>query len=143
MPEVTPKDEKEFKTLKDRMDFNTIGYKDKQREVSRQKKLVIFKETGEWDGKNKKKCKKTEPWELAKQSKLEKQDKRKVRQDKKAKWKAIEEESGVKKAKKRKAQMSKEDMEELLRDVALCKKLKQKKISNTDFDKEFGIEDSD
>ena len=32
------------------IDFNEIKYKDKQKETSRQKKLEVFRETGNWPG---------------------------------------------------------------------------------------------
>merc|ERR1719367_1859648 len=32
------------------IDFNEIKYKDKQKEISRQKKLEVFRETGNWPG---------------------------------------------------------------------------------------------
>lgn len=141
MPEINAQHREEFKKPEKEIDFNLIPYKDKQKDASRKRKLEVFKETGEWMNKVKKRrMKQTESWEQSKQTKLDKKERRVNRKEKKNQIdKGLIQKT--KKSKRRKSQLTKDEMEELLRDVALCKKLKNKKISQNDFDKEFGIEE--
>lgn len=120
------------------IDMNSISFKDKQRESSRQSKLATFKETGKWPCKKASKAnmKKSEPWALTKARKAEKKEKKMLRKQKKEELKA----KGVVATKKRKRGVSAEDLQELAKDIALMKKLKKKKISETDFDKQFGVQ---
>jgi len=55
------------------IDINSIPYKDKAREQSRQRKLTVFKETGKWPQSGSKRIFKTaEPWSMAKDKKAKK-----------------------------------------------------------------------
>jgi len=106
-------------------DKNSITYKNKEREISRQKKLEIYNETGKWPTSKKDgdKPKQTVAWSKNKEIKA----KKKLRKQKKEE------------ALKRK--LTAEDVEEASEDYhqmqGLKKKLKKQKISTEDFDKEF------
>lgn len=106
----------------EKMDYNSIKYKDKQKEKSRQGKLIVYKETGKWPG-LKEHTAKQEAW-----------SEQKTQKDKRAKRKE-------KKAKKRINTFTDQDMDELDDDVRMLKKLKKGKVSNEDFEKHFGVED--
>ncbi|XP_045503695.1 probable ATP-dependent RNA helicase DDX55 homolog [Colias croceus] len=134
MPEIKEEHKKQFVGPKEKIDFNSIPYRDKQKETSRLQKLEEFKKTGIWPSKKKKKMTKTQPWEQAKQNKEEKKEKRKKRKE--TKQKMIAE---GKKTKKRKT-VTQEELDELAADVALIKKLKKRKISNDQFDKAFEVD---
>jgi len=55
------------------VDINSIPYKDKARELSRQRKLTVFKDTGKWPQSGSKRIFKTaEPWSIAKDKKAKK-----------------------------------------------------------------------
>ncbi|XP_069683716.1 ATP-dependent RNA helicase DDX55 [Periplaneta americana] len=140
MPELRGKDVSDFKEAD--VDFNSITYKDSQREQVRQSKLKVYKETGVWpksqQAAKRPSCKQTEPWALSKQHKLEKKDKR----DKRKAKKKQQLETGVPKRKRKKC-ISQEDIDELAKDIALIKKLKKKKISQEEFDSQFGEEEDD
>lgn len=141
MPEVKPEHEAEFvgPTGDKEINYMEIGYKDKIREQSRQKKLEILEETGEWPGRKKFK-KQTEAWGLSKQKKEDQKLKkleRKARNDKK---KANELLNG-KKLKKRKRGLDEEDIQELAKDIQLMKRLKKKRITEDECDEEMGLED--
>ncbi|KAJ4445393.1 hypothetical protein ANN_07198, partial [Periplaneta americana] len=128
MPELRGKDVSDFKEAD--VDFNSITYKDSQREQVRQSKLKVYKETGVWpksqQAAKRPSCKQTEPWALSKQRKLEKKDKR----DKRKAKKKQQLEAGVPKRKRKKC-ISQEDIDELAKDIALIKKLKKKKVRMT------------
>lgn len=55
MPELTAAHKAQFRGPPDQIDFNTIPYRDKQREASRQLKLEEYRKTGVWPSKKKKK----------------------------------------------------------------------------------------
>ncbi|XP_045454031.1 probable ATP-dependent RNA helicase DDX55 homolog [Melitaea cinxia] len=134
MPEIKEEHKKQFVGPKDKIDFNSIPYKDKQKEASRLQKLEEYKKTGMWPSKKKKKMTKTQPWEQTKQNKLEHKEKRKKRKELKKKLK----EEG-KSGKKRKA-VTQEELDELAADVALIKKLKKRKITRDQFDQAFDVD---
>jgi ATP-dependent RNA helicase DDX55/SPB4 len=58
MPEMKEEHKQQFVGPKADIDFNSIPYKDKQKEVSRLQKLEEYKKTGVWPSKNSKKKKK-------------------------------------------------------------------------------------
>ncbi|KAJ6634707.1 putative ATP-dependent RNA helicase DDX55 like [Pseudolycoriella hygida] len=140
MPELKNMDSGDFVGPENAIDFSRIGYKNKEKEASRKRKLEIYQETGQWPGVTKKFQRKTEAWSLAKQKKAEMKAKKDERRGKKQLKKASLAEQ---KQKKRKGGYTKEDIEELAKDIAMFKKLKRKKISDEEFNKEMGIEDSD
>ncbi|KAJ9576529.1 hypothetical protein L9F63_025575 [Diploptera punctata] len=134
MPELKGKDVSDFEETK--IDFNSIPYKDLQREKIRQEKLKKYQETGVWpkSQQNSKRnvSKQTESWSISKQKKLDKKTKREKRKIKKEQQNA----AGIKKT-KRKRNFSQEDIDELAKDIALIKKLKKKKITQEEFDEKF------
>ncbi|XP_048482190.1 probable ATP-dependent RNA helicase DDX55 homolog [Plutella xylostella] len=130
MPEVKPEHKLQFQGPKEEIDFNSIPYRDKQKEESRLKKLEEYRKTGVWPSKKKKKKPtQSESWEQAKQSKEE-------RKQKKRKRKETKQNTEVKKGKKRRA-VTQAEIDELAADVALIKKLKNRKISKEQFDQAF------
>ncbi|KAG7303253.1 hypothetical protein JYU34_011720 [Plutella xylostella] len=130
MPEVKPEHKLQFQGPKQEIDFNSIPYRDKQKEESRLKKLEEYRKTGVWPSKKKKKKPtQSESWEQAKQSKEE-------RKQKKRKRKETKQNTEVKKGKKRRA-VTQAEIDELAADVALIKKLKNRKISKEQFDQAF------
>ncbi|KAJ8710987.1 hypothetical protein PYW07_008229 [Mythimna separata] len=132
MPEIKQEHKDQFLGPKEQIDFNSIPYKDKQKEVSRLQKLSEYKKTGVWPSKKKKKMMQSEPWEQAKQNKEERKLKRKKRKE----LKKNDPESGKKK--KRKA-VTQEELNELAADIALMKKLKKRKITQEQFDQQFEV----
>lgn len=122
MPELKNMKITDFTPVK--MDYNSISYKDKQKEKSRQGKLTTYKATGIWPG-MKQHTAKQEAWSDQKNQK-EKKERRKE-----------------KKAKKRVHTFTEEDMDDLDEDIRMLKKLKKGKVSNQDFDKHFGVEDDE
>ncbi|KAK3927106.1 putative ATP-dependent RNA helicase DDX55-like protein [Frankliniella fusca] len=136
MPELKNSDTSGF--VPEEIDFNSIAFKDKQREAARQGKLSSYKETGVWPSKKNSKAthKKSEPWALSKARKEERKEKKKQRKKRKEELRA----QGVTPTKKRKRGISAEDIKDLADDIALMKKLKKKKISEKEFDKQFGLE---
>ena len=70
MPELKASSVKDF--VEHDIDINLVKYKDKEREQSRQKKLKIFSETGQWPGLKKKplKAKESVPWSKCKDQKV-------------------------------------------------------------------------
>ncbi|RZF43032.1 hypothetical protein LSTR_LSTR001210 [Laodelphax striatellus] len=133
MPELKNKTISDFTPLD--VDFNSIAYKNKEREISRQEKLEQYKNTGSWPGKSVKHRAASVPWSLNKQMKAEQQEKR----NKKKEYRKRKAEEGKQKAKKKKKTVSQEDIDELMKDVAMIKKFKKKKISEEQFNNEFGI----
>lgn len=121
------------------INFMDIAYKDKIREDSRQKKLEVYQETGEWPGKKKFKKKQTESWEQSKTKKLEKKQKKHDRKEKEQKKKDDPLNAGKRKAKKR--GFDDDDLQELAKDIQLLKRLKKKKITDEEFDEEMGMDD--
>ncbi|KAK4303572.1 hypothetical protein Pmani_024430 [Petrolisthes manimaculis] len=119
MPELKGVKVTDFVPVK--MDFNTIAYKDKQKEASRQKKLSAYRETGEWPG-LKPHIPKTESWSKNK----ERKDKRKRKQEKRQKKKGHK--------------FSHEDLDDLGEDFRMFKRMKRGKVKSDDFDKHFGCE---
>ncbi|KAJ8712666.1 hypothetical protein PYW08_007970 [Mythimna loreyi] len=132
MPEIKQEHKDQFEGPKDQIDFNSIPYKDKQKEASRLQKLSEYKKTGVWPSKKKKKMMQSEPWEQAKQNKEERKLKRKKRKE----LKKNDPESGKKR--KRKA-VTQEELNELAADIALMKKLKKRKITQEQFDQQFEV----
>lgn len=141
MPELKNVNSSDFIGPTDTIDFSTIGYKNKEKEASRKRKLVVYQETGKWPGLVKKYQRKTEAWSVAKQKKAEVKTKKVERRGKKQLKNATATEPPKKK--KGKGGYTKEDIEEIAKDIAMFKKLKRKKISDEEFNKEMGIEDSD
>ncbi|CAF4804512.1 unnamed protein product [Pieris macdunnoughi] len=134
MPEIREEHKTQFIGPKDKIDFNSISYRDKQKETSRLQKLQEYKKTGIWPSKKKKKMVKTQAWEQTKQIKLEKKEKRTHRKE--IKKKMIAEGRNTKKRKT----VTQEELQELAADVALLKKLKKRKISDDQFDKAFNVD---
>lgn len=147
MPEMRPEHEAEFvgppmtTTAGKEINFTEIGYKDKIREQSRQKKLEILEETGEWPGRKKFK-KQTEAWGLSKQKKEDQKLKKLERKAKSEKRKQNELVNG-KKLKKRKRGLDEEDIQELAKDIKLMKRLKKKLITEAECDEEMGLEEDE
>lgn len=141
MPEVRPEHEEQFvgPVVEQEINFTDIGYKDKIREQSRQKKLEILGETGEWPGRKKIK-RKTEAWGLTKQKKEDQKLKKLERKAKTDRRKASELLKG-KPAKKRKRGLDEEDIQELAKDIQLMKRLKKKLITEDECDEEMGLDD--
>lgn len=140
MPELKNVESNDFVGPTDSIDFSTIGYKNKEKEASRKRKLEIYQETGQWPGAVKKFQRKTEAWSLAKQKKSE----IKVKKDERKSKKQLKNKTPVEtKKKKGKGGYTKEDIEEIANDIAMFKKLKRKKITDEEFNKQMGIEDSD
>lgn len=123
------------------VDAQHIGYRNKEKEAARQRKLDAYKETGEWPG-AKKFQRKTEAWSQAKERRADRKTKKGDRREKKLKKRLNE--SGTTVAagttKKRKGGYTQEDIDELASDIALFKKFKRKKITEQELDKEMGIE---
>ncbi|XP_059054807.1 probable ATP-dependent RNA helicase DDX55 homolog [Achroia grisella] len=134
MPEIKQEHKDQFVGPAEEIDYNSIAYKDKQKEMSRLQKLQEYKKTGVWPSKKKKKMVKTQPWEQAKQNKEDKKQRRKKRKELKQK-----ESAEGKKGKKRKA-VTQEELDELAADVALIKKLKKRKITKEQFDQAFEVD---
>lgn len=105
------------------IDYNSIEYKDKQKEASRVNKLESFKETGIWPNKCAKKKKESTPWSLCKQNKEERKKKKKEKQLKKQQ--KIEE-GKIKKKRKRKP-ITEEQWKELEENISFLKKAKKTK----------------
>lgn len=105
-----------------KLDFNSIKYKDKQKEKVRQEKLSVFKATGQWPG-MKVKSQGTVAWS----NKVDKKLRR--------------EERVTKKEKKRKPDESNnDDLDNLEEDYKLIKKMKKNKKSMDEFDKKIDLE---
>ncbi|KAM3957849.1 putative ATP-dependent RNA helicase DDX55 homolog [Aphomia sociella] len=134
MPEIKQEHKDQFVGPTEQIDYNSITYKDKQKEVSRLQKLQEYKKTGVWPSKKKKKMMQSQPWEQAKQNKEERKQRRKKRKELKQK-----EGAEGKKGKKRKA-VTQEELDELAADVALMKKLKKRKITEEQFDQAFDVD---
>ncbi|KAG6443114.1 probable ATP-dependent RNA helicase DDX55 homolog [Manduca sexta] len=134
MPEIKQEHKDQFIGPKEEIDFNSIPYKDKQKEASRLQKLEEYKKSGVWPSKKKKKNAQTQPWEQTKQNKEERKQKRKKRKELKQK------EGEGKRGKKRRV-VTQEELDELAADVALLKKLKKRKITDEQFDKQFDVGD--
>ncbi|XP_025834168.1 probable ATP-dependent RNA helicase DDX55 homolog isoform X2 [Agrilus planipennis] len=135
MPELKNQDLSDFPQVED-FDFDSVPYKDKQKEEQRQKKLESYKSTGVWPGKQIKIRKKpTEPWSKTKQMKEE----RKIKRQKRKNTKQMKIANNQPLKKKKRKGISEEDMEELAKDIALIKKLKKRKITDEQFDKEMGL----
>ncbi|XP_068623555.1 probable ATP-dependent RNA helicase DDX55 homolog [Battus philenor] len=132
MPEIKDEHKKQFVGPKEQIDYNSIPYKDKQKETSRLQKLEEYKKTGVWPSKKKKKMVQSQPWQQTKQNKEERKQKKKKRKE-------LQKNTDVKKSKKRRA-VTQEELDELAADVALIKKLKKRKITNEQFDEAFDVE---
>lgn len=109
------------------IDYNSIEYKDKQKEASRLNKLQTYKETGLWPGKVIK-SKPSTPWSIAKQNK---EERRKKKREKLLKKKQKIEEGKTKKKRKRKT-MTDEQWKELEENIAFLKKAKKSKDVDLD-----------
>ncbi|XP_026313433.1 probable ATP-dependent RNA helicase DDX55 homolog [Hyposmocoma kahamanoa] len=132
MPEIKEEHKQQFIGPKEQIDFNSIPYRDKRKELNRLQKLEEYKKTGVWPSKKKKKMAQSQPWEQAKQNKEERKQRRKKRRE-------LKKTSEGKKGKKRKA-ITQEELEELAADVGLMKKLKKRKITEEQFDREFDVD---
>ncbi|KAL5273352.1 DDX55 family protein [Megaselia abdita] len=122
------------------VNVNQLTYKNKQKEESRQGKLKVYEETGEWPGKKKFK-RKTEAWEQSKKNKEESKTKKKERKSKRQLKKETANANGTAIAKKRKAKISQEDIDEIANDLRLFKKLKKNKMTEEEFNEQMGIDD--
>lgn len=122
------------------VDFNQIKYKNKQQEEARQKKLSIYVETGKWPkGKNDKKMQKsTEAWSITKQRKTEQKANKKQRAQKKQ----LKTDSGGGGVKRKRTAYTDDDITELANDIKMFKKLRKNRITDQDFDKHMGIDES-
>lgn len=118
MPELKGKLIQNFKPTD--IDFNTIPYKDKEKEALRQKNLEQYKTTGVWPGKKK--------YNPAKVSWSKKKEKIKSKKERKAKF-ALK--------RKKSHQFSDDDLKELAEDTKLIKKFKKGHITKEEFDKVF------
>uniref|UniRef100_A0A6A7FUY0 ATP-dependent RNA helicase n=1 Tax=Hirondellea gigas TaxID=1518452 RepID=A0A6A7FUY0_9CRUS len=119
MPELKQLPADDFVPYTD-VDLNKISYKDKQKEVSRQKKLAIFQQTGKWPGmKEPKKKQETVPWSQKKDRKEKKKSKRENKR-------VLEDKTSL------------EDHLELEEDQKMLKKFKKRKITKDELDKHFG-----
>lgn len=121
------------------VDAQHIGYRNKEKETARQRKLDVYKETGQWPG-AKKFQRKTEAWSQAKERRADRKTKKDDRRDKKLKKKLNESGTAAGTVKKRKGGYTQEDIDELASDIALFKKFKRRKITEEELDKEMGIE---
>ncbi|KAL4705841.1 hypothetical protein ACJJTC_019276 [Scirpophaga incertulas] len=130
MPEIKQEHKDQFVGPSKDIDFNSIPYKDKQKEASRLQKLQEYNKTGVWPSKKKKKMTQTQPWEHAKQNKEERKQRKKKRKE-------LKQGSGVGKKGKRRRAVTEAELAELAADVALLKKLKKRKISQQQFDEQF------
>lgn len=117
MPELKAMNITDFDPFK--MDYNTVAYKDKQKEKSRQQKLSSYKETGQWPG-VKQHMRKTEAWSKQKEKKGKK------------KRKKMNKQQGH--------QFTQEDLDDLEEDFRMVKKFKMGKVKAKDFDTYFGCE---
>lgn len=104
------------------VDYNSIEYKDKQKEASRVIKLEAFKETGVWP-RNGKMKKKSVPWSISKQNKEDRKSKKKEKMLKKKQ--KIEE--GKTKTKRKRKRLTDEQWKELEENIAFLKKAKKSK----------------
>lgn len=123
-------------------DINQIRYKNKQQEEARQKKLTIYAETGKWPkGKASKiAAKATEAWSLTKQRKAEQKANKKQRaQKKQTKTDSGSKSGGIK---RKRSAYTDDDIAELANDIKIFKKLRKNKITDQDFNKQMGINDS-
>lgn len=132
MPEIKPEHKIQFIGPKGEIDFNSIPYKDKQKEQSRLQKLEEYRRTGVWPSKKRKKKAQNQAWDQIKQLKDEKKQRRKKRKE-------LKMNSDVKKGKKSRL-VTQEELDELAQDVALMKKLKKRKITEEQFDTAFSID---
>lgn len=84
--------------------------------MSRQKKFVEYKETGQWPGKKKRQVNSVS-WAKSKELKAIKEDPKSIRKQE------------LRERKKRKRiEVSQDDMQELEKDIALMKKLRKNKV---------------
>lgn len=138
MPELKGKDISSFRCVD--IDFNKIKYLNKERQKSREEKLLKYLETGVWPGmKVKKRKTPTVPWSESQQRKLNRKERKKRKKE--VKWRKIEE--GKIKKKKRKNPLSEQEIQELMYDVALLKKHRKQKISDEEFNVEFAGSDQE
>ncbi|XP_063971362.1 ATP-dependent RNA helicase DDX55-like [Lytechinus pictus] len=126
MPELKGKNFPDFEPTE--VDYNSIPYKDKNREKQRKHKQKLIEEgvISPHSGKRQRRGKSV-AWSKNKEQK----EKKKERKQKKEA------------AKKRKQQFDENDLNELADDVRLLKKLKKGKISKEDFDTNFGVDGED
>lgn len=85
--------------------------------MSRQKKFVEYKETGQWPGKKKRQVK-TVSWVKSKELKANKED-----------HKSVKKQELRERKKRKRIEVSQDDMQELEKDIALMKKFKKNKVS--------------
>ena len=121
MPEMQKYSTEDFVSFE--FELNSVPYKNKQKETSRQKKLEIFSKTNKWPVAKGKEIHKKEtiPWSKNKEKKIKK----------KAKKEKIKQASEI---------MTNADIDDLEEDHKMLMKLKKGKISKDDFDKHFGCE---
>lgn len=134
MPELKGKTDEDFEAVE--IDFNSIKYKNKEREKSRGDKLKVYQETGKWPVKPsalKKRMKQTVPWSKTKEGKDERKKKREMR----AKLKQAVK-NGEKK-KKRKRKLNSDQLNDLAENLKLIKKMKRSKKNSNDLDEDFGL----
>ncbi|XP_040576735.1 ATP-dependent RNA helicase DDX55 [Lepeophtheirus salmonis] len=109
--------------IPEKVDLNSIKYKEKLREDSRQKKLKIYKESGKWPG-MKEHLSDTQAWSRN----VERQDRKKLRH-------LVSE-----KKRREKEKISQEDEDDLEKDFRLLKKLKKGKVSQKEYDDDIKLE---
>ena len=114
----------------ERMDMNSVAYKDKEKEKERQEKLAVFRETGEWPGMKKRPVQNI-PWSKNK-AVLEKRREKKRRRAEKRAVTATDD-----------CDKDEEDneMDDFASDYKLMKKLKKGKISQDEFDDAFEMDE--
>uniref|UniRef100_A0A8D9BGP9 ATP-dependent RNA helicase n=2 Tax=Cacopsylla melanoneura TaxID=428564 RepID=A0A8D9BGP9_9HEMI len=143
MPELKNRKVEHFTAVD--IDFNSIAYKNPQRETKRKKCLRVYEQTGEWPDakfkgkggdKGKRKKKQTVAWSEKKAKKEASQEKRAKRKE----VKQMKEETGVGRKRKKRSEVSEEELKEMAKDIGLLRKLKKKKISEDHFDREFDPE---
>lgn len=140
MPEIKDHHKNEFLPPKNLVfDVNNIKYKDKKREIERQKNFGIYKETGQWPGKKNLHKKNSVPWEQSKLKKENKKEYRKAKKLRKIERQANGEISGAAGGKRKLPAFTEDDIKELANDIKIFKKLKKKKITDEEFDEEMGI----
>ena len=109
----------------EKMDLNEVAYADKIREKDRQKKLAIYKDTGEWPGLEKRK-KESLAWSKNQEVLDKRRDKKMRKLEKRKAPEVVAEES--------------EEEDDFQEDYKMMKKLKKGKISQNDFDEAFDMD---
>merc|ERR1711894_341417 len=104
------------------IDYNDIKYKDKQKETSRQKKLEVYRETGNWPG-MKPKPMTSKAWSEKQDAKDKRLARKRKKQLKSEALEAVETEE------------TENDFDDLEDDFRVLKRMKKGKVSQDEFDK--------